>query len=96
MRPLYVRLAKMGGHTYLLHTRTALAMVVLFQFLSRWADFPGPLLYLRDHDMLTIAVAPDVPWDFYRGQCAFIQGITLTGLQGVWLSQKFEDMPPDL
>ena len=30
---------------------------------------------------------------FYRGQCAFIQGI---GLQGVWLSQKFEDMPPDL
>ena len=46
--------------------------------------------------MLTIAVAPDVPCDFYRGQCTFIQGITLTGLQGVWLPQKFEDMPPDL
>ena len=37
-------------------TKPALATVVLFQFLSSWSDFLGPLLYLRDSDMFTIAV----------------------------------------
>lgn len=79
MRPLYVRLAKMGGHTYLLHTKTALAMVVLFQFLSRWSDFLGPLLYLRDNDMLTIAVAPAVPCDFLPRPAHFYPRDRTTG-----------------
>lgn len=86
-------------------TKPALATVVLFQFLSSWSDFLGPLLYLRDSDMFTIAVglqmfhsehdtefhllmaastALTVPIIviFYLVQRTFIQGITLTGLQG--------------
>lgn len=86
-------------------TKPALATVVLFQFLSSWSDFLGPLLYLRDADMFTIAVglqmfhsehdtefhllmaastALTVPIIaiFYLVQRTFIQGITLTGLQG--------------
>ncbi len=86
-------------------TKPALATVVLFQFLSSWSDFLGPLLYLRDNDMFTIAVglqmfhsehdtefhllmaastALTVPIIviFYLVQRTFIQGITLTGLQG--------------
>lgn len=86
-------------------TKPALATVVLFQFLSSWSDFLGPLLYLRDNDMFTIAVGlqmfhseHDTEFHllmaastiltvpiiviFYLVQRTFIQGITLTGLQG--------------
>ena len=86
-------------------TKPALATVVLFQFLSSWSDFLGPLLYLRDSDMFTIAVGlqmfhseHDTEFHllmaastiltvpiiviFYLVQRTFIQGITLTGLQG--------------
>jgi len=86
-------------------TKPALATVVLFQFLSSWSDFLGPLLYLRDSDMFTIAVGLQMfhsEYDtefhllmaastiltvpiiviFYLVQRTFIQGITLTGLQG--------------
>ena len=43
-------------------TKPALATVVLFQFLSSWSDFLGPLLYLRDsryvHDCCRAADVP--------------------------------------
>ena len=36
--------------------KPALATVVLFQFLSSWSDFLGPLLYLRDSNLYTVAL----------------------------------------
>ena len=37
-------------------TRPALAAIVLFETLSRWTDFLGPLIYLSREDLYTISI----------------------------------------
>jgi len=37
-------------------SKPALATVALFEFLYRWNDFLGPLIYLRDDSMFTLAL----------------------------------------
>jgi multiple sugar transport system permease protein len=44
----------------------ALATVTLFSFIARWNDFLGPLIYLNDLKMMTIAVG----LLFFKGQRA--------------------------
>ncbi len=37
-------------------TRSALAVVVIFQFMNTWNDFMGPLLFINDSELYTLAI----------------------------------------
>jgi multiple sugar transport system permease protein len=37
-------------------TRSALAVVAIFQFMNTWNDFMGPLLFLNDSKLYTLAI----------------------------------------
>jgi multiple sugar transport system permease protein len=36
--------------------RPVLAVVALFHFIGSWSDYMGPLIYLRDSDLYTLAI----------------------------------------
>jgi ABC-type glycerol-3-phosphate transport system permease component len=38
-------------------SKPALAMVAVFAFIGNWNNFMGPLIYLRDEDKYTLALA---------------------------------------
>jgi ABC-type glycerol-3-phosphate transport system permease component len=53
-------------------TKPALTVVVLFEFLGRWNDFTGPLIYLRDRELFPIALGLREFLSLYQAQWSLL------------------------
>ena len=54
------------GESYYLLSKPALATVALFQFITTWNDFSGPLLYLNDPEKFPLGLRAGTIRQFLR------------------------------